>query len=102
MAQITWTLQALDDLEAIAEFHEQTSKAYADLLVREIYASDKQLARFPVSGRVVPETNVSTIREVIVRNYRVIYAHIDHESVQILAVRSCKIPLTELPGPSRS
>lgn len=34
MAQVTWTLQSLDDLTAIAEYHEASSLNYAILAVR--------------------------------------------------------------------
>lgn len=96
MAQVTWTLQSLDDLTAIAEFHEASSPNYATLLIREIFAVEQQLQAFPASGRIVPEANISTFREVIVRGYRVIYAHIDYEQVNILAVRSSRVPLGEI------
>lgn len=96
MAQVTWTLQSLDDLTAIAEFHEATSPNYAALLIKEIFAVEQQLESFPTSGRVVPEANILTFREVIVRGYRVIYAHIDYEQVNILAVRSSRVPLSDL------
>lgn len=96
MAQVTWTLQSLDDLTAIAEYHEAISPDYAALLIREIFAVEQQLQAFPASGRVVPESNISTFRELIVRGYRVIYAHIDYEQVNILAIRSSRIPLGEV------
>lgn len=95
MAEITWSLQALDDLTAIADFHARTSPTYAAVLVEAIYGAMSQIARFPASGRIVPEANISTLREVVVRNYRVIYANIDYERVEILAVRSCLIPLKD-------
>lgn len=93
MAKVTWTIQSLDDLTAIAEYHETTSPDYAALLIGDIFAVEQQLASFPVSGRIVPEANISTFREIVVRGYRVIYAHVDYESVNILAIRSSRIPL---------
>jgi len=96
MAQVTWTIQSLDDLTAIAEFHEASSPNYATLLIKEIFALEQQLKSFPASGRIVPEANISTFRELVVRGYRVIYAHIDYEQVNILAVRSSRIPLGDL------
>jgi len=44
--------------------------------------SAKQLANFPEMGRVVPEFEESTVREIIVRSYRVIY-RVDHENRRI-------------------
>lgn len=96
MAKVTWTLQSLDDLTSIAEYHETSSPNYTAMLLEEIFAVEKQLATFPASGRIVPEANVSTFREVMVRGYRIIYAHIDYEHVHILAVRSSRMPLDKL------
>lgn len=97
MAQVTWTLQALDDLTAIAEYYEASAPQYASLIIEDIFALESQLSTFPASGRIVPEANISTFRELHVRGYRVIYAHIDYEQVHILAIRSSRIPLAELP-----
>ncbi len=96
MAQVIWAIRAIDDLEEIAEWLERTSPTFADLVVREIYAIEGQLKLWPASGRIVPEVNISYIREVIIRNYRVIYSHLDKEKVHILAVRSSRIPLDRL------
>jgi toxin ParE1/3/4 len=100
MAQVTWTLRALDDLDALSEYYAATSPAYAARLIKDIFAVEKQLERFPMSGRVVPEAAMTTFREVIVRGYRVIYAHIDYERVDILGVRVSKMPLSDFPGES--
>ncbi len=96
MAQVTWTLQSLDDLTAIAEFHAASSPNYAAMLLQEIFDVEQQLRVFPASGRVVPEVNISTFREVMVRGYRIIYAHVDYEQVDILTVRSSRSPLGDI------
>ena len=73
MTRITWSPQSLRDIEAIREYIAQDSPRYADLLVRRAVAAVERLAEFPESGRVVPERDVSTIREVIVGRFRVVY-----------------------------
>lgn len=45
---------------------------------RFLISNTKWLGQFPEAGRVVPEFNLPTIREIIVRSYRVIY-RVDHE-----------------------
>ena len=46
----------------------------------------KALARFPDSGRMVPETQREDIREILVRPYRVMYRRRD-DRVEIVAIR---------------
>jgi plasmid stabilization system protein ParE len=54
------------------------------------------LARFPLSGRVVPELHLSDYREVIVREYRIIY-RLTAEDVLIVTVVHGKRDLPSLP-----
>ena len=39
MAEVVWTLEALDDLESIGEYYERTSPAYAASLIQRLYTS---------------------------------------------------------------
>jgi len=71
--RVTWSPEALDDVEAIAEYIERDSPAYARAVVQKILASIRKLVTFPQSGRVVPELDDDAIREVFVYSYRVIY-----------------------------
>ncbi len=73
MAQVRWTPQAADDLDAITEFIAQGSPAYAVLFVIDVLATVEHLVRFPRVGRVVPEIGDAAIRELILGNYRIIY-----------------------------
>ncbi|HWJ27485.1 MAG TPA: type II toxin-antitoxin system RelE/ParE family toxin [Flavisolibacter sp.] len=73
MAQIKWTLQAADDLEAITEFIALDSGYYATLFALDIFAAIEKLEQFPKLGRIVPETQDPDVREVLFGNYRIIY-----------------------------
>lgn len=75
MAQIRWTPQAADDLEAIADFIALDSIHYAGLFVLNVLAAIERLQQFPMLGRTVPEVGNPTIREIILGNYRIIYRH---------------------------
>ncbi len=85
MAEVRWTPQAVDDLEAvflfIARDSPQLAAAFAD---RVLHATD-QLASFPRSGRIVPELGIANIREILVGSYRVIY-RVRQDDVQLLTV----------------
>ena len=85
MTDVVWSPEALRDLEAIRGYIARDSAAYADLVVRRIVAAVERLRMFPESGRVVPERSDPSIREVIVRPYRVVY-RLHDSTVQIVTV----------------
>ena len=85
MAEVRWTPQAADDLEAIAEFISQDSPHYSSLFVLDILYAVDRLIQFPKSGRVVPEINDPLIREVIFGSYRIIF-RVRQDLVEILTV----------------
>jgi toxin ParE1/3/4 len=80
--RVVWARRALQDLEAIASYIAQDSPAYARIVVRNIVNQTKALARFPRSGRAVPEFDDENIREVFAYSYRIIYK-LQHEAVLI-------------------
>ena len=49
---------------------------------RLLLKSTKNLSAFPEMGRVVPEFNDQSIREIIVRAYRVVY-RVDHADCRV-------------------
>ena len=71
--RVTWSPEALDDVEAIAEYIERDSPIYARAVVQKILATTRKLQRFPRAGRIVPELGDDAIRELLVYSYRVIY-----------------------------
>ena len=85
MAEIRWTLQALDDVEAIAIFIARDSTRYAQLFANKVFDAVKRIEIFPESGRVVPEINQQNIREILLGNYRIIY-RIKSDLAEILTV----------------
>lgn len=85
MAQIRWTFQAADDLEAITEFIAIDSPHYAQLFAIDVLNVIDRLTTFPRSGRIVPELGNSAIREVILGNYRIVY-RVRGDILEILTV----------------
>jgi len=78
----------LRDLRAIVEFIGQDSPTYAAATAGRIMEAVAPLKRHPKLGRTVPEFDDETIRELIVRNYRVVY-HLEEHRVGIVAVVHC-------------
>jgi toxin ParE1/3/4 len=73
MVKIIWAEFAFEDLRSIHDYISKDSKVYADRVIDNIIIRVDQLETFPKSGRVVPEFNDETIRELIHGNYRIIY-----------------------------
>ena len=71
--RVTWSPEALDDVEGIAEYIERDSPAYARAVVQKLLHSARNLKIFPKAARVVPEFGDDTIRERFVYSYRLIY-----------------------------
>lgn len=86
MVTLRWTPQAIDDLEAIFQYISKDSRPTAKLFVEKIYYRVDQLQNFPLSGRAVPEIENKNIRELIYKNYRLVYKVIDNEHIHILTV----------------
>ena len=85
MVEVKWTKNALDEIDSIAEYISNDSPKYADFLVKQIYEMIDHLNQFPKIGRIVPETNNSNIREILFRNYRIIYL-IKKEHLEIISI----------------
>jgi toxin ParE1/3/4 len=83
--QVVWSPTALEDIEAIASYISRDSVSYAGTVVTRIINSTRRLAMFPLAGRIVPEFNLKTIREVFAYSYRIIY-RVEDNIVTVAAV----------------
>lgn len=71
--QIIWSAQARDDLQSIVLFIAQDNPPVAESFGYQLMSKVDVLAQFPQLGRMVPEENDETIREIVFRPYRIIY-----------------------------
>ena len=85
MAQVEWTPQALDDLDAICLFIARDAPQVAAVFADRAFRATDRLANYPRSGRIVPELAVDNMREIILGNYRLIY-RIRQDQVQVVTV----------------
>ncbi|HET9365240.1 MAG TPA: type II toxin-antitoxin system RelE/ParE family toxin [Candidatus Angelobacter sp.] len=82
MAQrVVWSGRALADVESIVSYIASDSPSYARIVVKKIIKLTRQLERFPNSGRVVPEFQDQTIRELFSYSYRIIYKIEENEII---------------------
>ena len=83
--RVVWSARALADVESIATYISSDSPAYAKIVVKKIVKLTRQLARFPQSGREVPEFQDPSLRELLAYSYRVIYK-VEKEEIIIASV----------------
>ena len=69
MVRVIWTDFAIEDLKSIHDYIALDSKTYASKFIEKIIQRIDQLEKPPKSGRVVPEFNSETLRELIEGNY---------------------------------
>ena len=81
--KVIWTESAWNDLEESANYISRDSPYYAAGFVHEVREAARILSAQAQIGRVAPELNSPDIRELIVRNYRLIY-QIEEEAVYII------------------
>jgi toxin ParE1/3/4 len=83
--EIVWTDPAWEDLTAAAEYIARDSEAYAAAFVQEMNDAASSLSEMAERGQIVPEFGDASIRELLVRPYRLVY-HLNARRVTILAV----------------
>ena len=81
--EVKWSPEAIEDLEAIAEYIARDSEYYARAVVTEIFSASRSAGEFPLIGRIAPEIGDEQIRERFIYSYRLVYRI---ESVRILVV----------------
>lgn len=86
MVKVVWTQRALNDLEDIGDYIAKDSIKYAKLTLEKLIDTAYLIASNPLFGRIVPESNDKSIREIIKGNYRLIYQIRNKNFVFILTV----------------
>lgn len=83
--EVAWAESASDDLAEIASYIARDSEIYAASVVRELIEAARSLEVFAQRGRVVPEYRDPSIRELFVRDYRLVY-EVDEAAVHVLRI----------------
>lgn len=86
MAKIKWSHSSRRGLQEVHDSISPTSLNYADAQVLKIMERTDILLSHPRSGRIVPEFETETVREVFSGNYRIIYSIDNLPDVTILRV----------------
>ena len=88
--EIIWTDPAWDDVENAADYIAQDSKFYAAAFVQEIKEAAASLANFAERGQVVPEFGDESIRELLVKSYRLVYRVSDKQILILTLVHGAQ------------
>ncbi|MCZ6750818.1 MAG: type II toxin-antitoxin system RelE/ParE family toxin [Acidobacteria bacterium] len=83
--KVEWTNPAWDDLGGVAEHIARDSEYYAAAFVQEMKEAATSLAEFAERGQIVPEFGDPSIRELLVKSYRLVY-RISEKRVVILTL----------------
>jgi len=83
--KIIWAKEAMINLQQIDDFISAENPDAAIRLTDKLISLTKNLVRFPKKGRIVPELSIDRIREIIHKNYRLVYV-IKKNSITIISV----------------
>ncbi len=86
MVKIVWTELSILDLKEIFDYIAANSDRYAAITTNRIYQRVQVIVNNPFSGKIVPEFNENSIRELIEGNYRIIYRIKSEIQVDILRI----------------
>lgn len=83
--KLLWTEEAISNLREIEEFIARDNAETAIKFVDELIDKAETLLENPKKGRGVPELSIKQIREILYKNYRVVYI-LKQNSIDILTV----------------
>ncbi|NLN62350.1 MAG: type II toxin-antitoxin system RelE/ParE family toxin [Myxococcales bacterium] len=83
--KILWTDRARRDLLDIGRYIAQDNPRAARAWVEQLQKRTRKAAETPFAGRMVPERSAQDIREVIIRNYRIVY-RVCEDAIHMLTV----------------
>jgi len=82
---VIWTPGARSDLKAIHNYIASDAPMNARQVVADLRLKADSVADVPLSGKVIPELNDDSLREVHAHSWRIFY-HVRHRDVFVIAV----------------
>ena len=83
--KLVWTKESLTRLKEIEEYIAADNRRAAFALIDKIISLAESLSENPEKGRIVPELSITQIREILYKNYRIVYL-LKKNSIEILTV----------------
>ena len=90
---IHYTTRFVHELDEQADYLAQYSITRASLVVNSVFRQLDLLHQHPRMGRMVPEFGNEKIRELLYRQYRIIYRLVSDERIDVLAFQTGLRPL---------
>jgi toxin ParE1/3/4 len=86
MAEVIWTIRAVEHVEQIGSFIEKDSPFQARRVVQLIIKETRRLKEHTRIGKMVPEVQDDKYRELRVFSYRILYKILDENRIAIIGV----------------
>jgi len=83
--KLRWSRRAQQDLMEIGRYIAKDNRAAARRWVERLRQRARQAVKHPNAGRVVPEYSRSDLREILLRNHRIVYRVCD-DAIEVLTV----------------
>lgn len=90
MTKIEWTRSAISDVKNLRDYIARDSEAYADRFVQKIIEVVEKAGAFPNIGRQVAEANEEGVREILFRNYRIVYRAEESRVLVLMVTHSAR------------
>ena len=84
--QISWANSAIADLRDLVRYIAQDNNVAASRFGNAIVSKTETLRTFPLIGRMVPEYQNASLRELILSPYRIVY-EVDEKTSRIFILR---------------
>ncbi len=92
--KVIWSNQAFEDILKIESYLATFSSTYANSFSTMIIEKGNSLSSFPRRGRVIIELNRDDFRELIIKEYRLMYHILDNQRIEIFAIHPCSLPMS--------
>ncbi|BDQ03729.1 type II toxin-antitoxin system RelE/ParE family toxin [Ignavibacterium sp.] len=83
--KVYWTKEAVERLNEIKLFIMKDNPIAAEKLIDKLITLAESLSKNPERGRIVPEFSIKVIRELLYKNYRIVYL-LKKRRIEILTV----------------
>ena len=95
--KVIWSPLALQRMTEITDYISRDNPSAATKWAKAIFNKIENVKQFTYMGRIVPKASRNEIREIIFKNYRIIYK-VGIEEISILTVRHGKqlLPLEDI------
>ena len=93
MVRIVWSHRIIQDIYAASEYHAAFSPSFAKALTNGIFAKAALLENHPLMGRRVPESVRADLRELIYKQYRIIYQVVSESELLMVTLHHSAQPL---------